>query len=120
MSVTNTGTSTRLMAILQALKEDNIEFLAHTITSQNVNYKDPIHHMSLLMWAISMSKLPTVQLLLSYGASIFDEDAQGYTTLHRAVWSGNINIVRALLFLSPCHASTTRKVPRLSTQRTKK
>lgn len=75
--------------------------LTYEVTPQNVNYIDPRNRMSLLMWAVALGRLPTVEFLLARGATLCPLDALGFTVLHRAVWSGSVSIVRALLFLSP-------------------
>eukprot|EP00796_Vickermania_ingenoplastis_P003830 gene3830-2710_t len=87
--------------ILEALQNGRFGDLTYEVTRQNVNYIDPKNRMSLLMWAVALGRLPTVELLLAKGATIFPLDALGFTVLHRAVWVGDVSIVRALLFLSP-------------------
>lgn len=93
--------SYRANQILQAVIYGNFSNLTYEVTRSNVNYIDPQNRMSLLMWAVALGRLPTVELLLSRGATIFPLDGLGFTVLHRAVWSGDTSIVCALLFLSP-------------------
>lgn len=93
--------SYRANQILQAVIYGNFSNLTYEVTRSNVNYIDPQNRMSLLMWAVALGRLPTVELLLSRGATLFPLDGLGFTVLHRAVWSGDTSIVCALLFLSP-------------------
>lgn len=93
--------SYRILQILDAIRAGDISFVNAEVTRTNVNYVDPETRMSFLMWSIEAGQVPCLLLLLSRGASILLVDRLGFTVLHRAVWSGTLSMVRALLFSSP-------------------
>lgn len=106
--MTTTHSSTPLPSagcheLLQAVMAGDLRMLLDCITSANVNYVDPQYRLSLVMWAVSLGRLPTTELLLSCGASIAQVDRYGFTILHRAVWSGDVSLLRMILFLSPAY-----------------
>lgn len=93
--------SYRTLQILDAIRAGDISFLNSEVTRANVNFIDPETRLSLLMWAIDAGQLPCLLLLLSRGASLLPVDRLGFTVLHRAVWSGSLSMIRALLLISP-------------------
>ncbi|KAG5476961.1 hypothetical protein LSCM1_05295 [Leishmania martiniquensis] len=93
--------SFQLRDLIQAVVEGDLSTLIENVTSSNVNYTDPHHHLSLVMWAAALGRLPTTQLLLSRGASLAQVDRCGFTILHRAVWSADVSVVHTVLFTTP-------------------
>ncbi|KAG5477489.1 hypothetical protein CUR178_05193 [Leishmania enriettii] len=99
--------SFQLTDLIQAVVEGDLSTLMENVTPSNVNYTDPHHRLSLVMWAATLGRLPTTQLLLSRGASLAQVDRHGFTILHRAVWSADVSIVQTVLFTSPISAATS-------------
>ncbi|GET89188.1 hypothetical protein, conserved [Leishmania tarentolae] len=90
--------------LTQAVIQGDLSALMENVTPSNVNYTDPHYRLSLVMWAVTLGRLPTTELLLSRGASLAQVDRQGFTILHRAVWSANVSIIHMVLFITPMSA----------------
>lgn len=90
--------------LFMAVVQGDLHYLFDAVCPKNVNYTDPRYGLTLLQWAVSLSRLPTVELLLSRGATLFTTDLLGFSPLHRAVWRADASVVRTLLFLSPSSA----------------
>jgi len=50
-----------------------------------------------LLLAVVQNALEAVKLLLEREANVHCKDKEGYTALHKAAWSGNIEMITALL-----------------------
>ncbi|CAC9493973.1 conserved hypothetical protein [Leishmania infantum JPCM5] len=96
--------SLQLTGLTQAVIQGDLSALMENVTPSNVNYTDPHYRLSLVMWAVALGRLPTTQLLLSRGASLAQVDRQGFTILHRAVWSADVPVIHTVLFTTPMSA----------------
>jgi ankyrin repeat protein len=93
--------SFRITDLLQAVIDGDLSTVMDSVTPANVNYTDPQYRLSLLMWAVTLGRLPTAEVLISRGASLSQLDRYGFTILHRAVWSADVPTLHMLLFQTP-------------------
>ncbi|KPI88330.1 hypothetical protein ABL78_2569 [Leptomonas seymouri] len=98
--------SFRITDLVQAVIQGNLSAVMDSVTPANVNYTDPQYRLSLVMWAVTLGRLPTAEVLISRGASLSQLDRYGFTILHRAVWSADLPMIHMLLFQTPFPAST--------------
>ncbi|EPY37358.1 hypothetical protein AGDE_06576 [Angomonas deanei] len=87
----------RTEMLVAAVIQGDLSLLESEVTPSNVNCCDSSHHLSLLMWAVTLGRLSTTQFLLSKGAALSAEDPHHFTVLHRAVWCGEAPLVAAVL-----------------------
>ncbi|CAJ1009160.1 putative Ankyrin repeat (many copies)/Ankyrin repeat (3 copies)/Ankyrin repeat [Leishmania naiffi] len=96
--------SLQVMDLVHMVIQGNLSALIEDVTPSNVNYTDAQYRLSLLMWAVTLNRLPTAQVLLSRGASLALVDRHGFTILHRAVWNADVPIIHMVLFITPMSA----------------
>ncbi|KPA79532.1 hypothetical protein ABB37_05352 [Leptomonas pyrrhocoris] len=105
------ASSLRVNELLQAVVQGNLSAVMECVSPANVNYTDPQYRLSLVMWAVSLGRLPTVEVLLSRGASLSQLDRYGFSILHRAVWSADIPTIHMVLFQTPLATSASSSSP---------
>ncbi|KAK7200357.1 Ankyrin repeats (3 copies)/Ankyrin repeats (many copies)/Ankyrin repeat [Novymonas esmeraldas] len=103
--------SFRLTDLIHAVINGDLSTLLDNVTAANVNYTDPQYRLSLVMWAVTLGRLPTTELLLSRGASLAQVDRYGFTILHRAVWTADVPVLHMVLFTTPLSASAAAASP---------
>lgn len=89
--------SAKLRALHYAVVTNQLEDTKALLNINNVNYVDPLEGLSLLAWSVSLGHIGMTELLLSRGASVSLCDRNGFQPIHRAVWTGTVEMVKLLL-----------------------
>ncbi|KAL7706326.1 Ankyrin repeats (many copies)/Ankyrin repeats (3 copies)/Ankyrin repeat [Lotmaria passim] len=100
------ASSFRITDLLQAVIQGDLSAVMESVNAANVNYTDPQYRLSLVMWAVTLGRLPTAEVLISRGASLFQLDRYGFTIVHRAVWSADVATLHMVLFQTPRAAAS--------------
>ncbi|CUF06417.1 ankyrin repeat protein, putative [Bodo saltans] len=89
--------SAKLRALHYAVVTNNIDEARIALNVNNVNYIDPLEGLSLLAWSVTLGYYNMTELLIQKGAVISLCDRNGFQPIHRAVWTGTVEMVKLLL-----------------------
>lgn len=96
----NLTTSIGESALHIACNYESTEIIKMLLTSNkqiNIDMQDYEHHITPLMYLISLHNIKLIKLLLSYNADIHKQNIYGNTALHLAIIEDNIEIVNVLI-----------------------